>query len=133
MILIDDTVPASLHSAHRDRAAIARERMKLGIKDGTWHGDVYKMVFAINDFHPSLNFVTFASGGNPQTLVWRSKGRPRAPLLDSLEAVQRLDYWRMRELEPHMALLPEPAAFAYFEADIARLGWLAAAADSADS
>ncbi len=123
IIMIDDTVPSSLYSAQRDRQAMQAERKQQGNTELAWHGDIYKMLAAIHDFHPSYNYVTFSTGGAPQSMVWRSKGFARSPLFDSLEAVQRLDYWKMRTLPDMRRALPEPEAFALLTADLTARGW----------
>jgi len=123
VVLIDDTVPESLYSAQRNRAAMLAERKQLGLAGGSWHGDIYKMVYAIHDFHPSHAYLTFGSGGNPQTLVWKSKGFPRTPLFDNLEAIQRLDYWKMRQFKDAQRKMPEEQVFTSFLEDVTPRGW----------
>ena len=66
--------------------------------------DVYKVVFAIHDFHLGLRYATITDAGSRQTLVWRSHGEARRPIFDSLEAISRLSYFDFLEgrqrLEP---------------------------------
>ena len=128
VILIDDTIPSSLYSAQRDFDRIMAERQRLGrAGDGTWHGDVYKMVLAINDFHPSLDYVTITGDGNPQTVVWRSNARKRQPLLGSMERIDRLDHFEYQLLQPQLHQLPEKDANQYMTSAFTKLGWFAAA------
>ena len=72
-------------------------RSALGDDDLSWHGDTFKVVFALHDFHPGLNYRTIVGSGNPQTLVWRSKSRGRSRAPGSMEAISRLSYFDLLE------------------------------------
>jgi hypothetical protein len=92
VIVLDDTVPSDMFSMMRDQAECNRMRRQHGVVGRSWHGDVCKVVFAIHDFFPNLDYRTISDAGNPQTVVIR---RPRAafkPKWNSLEAISRLDY-----------------------------------------
>lgn len=103
IILIDDTLPSSAYSAIKDPAESVRARREAGITGpGPWHGDVFKTVFAIHDFHPGLNYLTLSDTGNPQTVVWRSKAFRREPLFNDFEPISRMDY---EQLQTHMDFL----------------------------
>jgi hypothetical protein len=125
VILIDDTVPTSLYSSQRERGMQAQELESRGLQGLVWHGDVYKMLVAIHDFHPTLDFVTITTDGNPQTLVWRSKARPRTPLIGSFEGIERLDYFEFKRLLPQLNAMSEETAMTYARRQFERLGWFA--------
>nr|WP_294517318.1 class I SAM-dependent methyltransferase [uncultured Rhodopila sp.] len=93
VILLDDTRPSDVYSSLPDAGDASRFRRQAGGESADWHGDVFKAVFYINDFWPSLNYRTFYSGGNPQTLVWRSLSERHAPLFNSLELISRLSFF----------------------------------------
>ena len=94
--LIDDTVPCDVYSALRDQEQCLRERSRLGPQsNGSWHGDVYKVVYAIHDFCPNLNYVTIIDQGNPQTIVWREPRESFAPSFATLEDISRVSYFDM--------------------------------------
>jgi Methyltransferase domain len=93
VILIDDTKPSDVYSAIPDFEKAIRHRRAAGGDSPCWHGDTFKVVFAIHDFHPALNYRTIVGSGNAQTLVWRSIEGRRAPRFDSLEAIARLTYF----------------------------------------
>ena len=104
-IILDDTVPDDAYSTVKDPAASYRYRdidkaPKLG-----WQGDVYKTVFYIHDFFPSLNYRTITGMGNPQTIVWRANGMQRTPVFGDMERISRLSYFDLKE---HLAVL-QPA------------------------
>jgi hypothetical protein len=61
-----------------------------------WHGDVFKVVFYIHDFWPSLNYRTIVGSGNAQTLVWRANALSRAPRFNDLERISRLTYFDLQ-------------------------------------
>lgn len=107
-ILIDDTLPVDVYSAHRQQGAAIRLRREAGGKGGAWHGDVFKIVFMIHDFFPFLDYRTILGSGNPQTLVWRAEGLARKPVFDSLEAISRLTWFDLQDR--HAVLQPATEA-----------------------
>ena len=67
-------------------------RKETGSEKNQWHGDVYKVVFAIAKFFPLWSYKTIMTGGNPQTVLWRQP-RKRPGLFSSLEEISRLSYF----------------------------------------
>jgi len=112
LIVIDDTVPSDVYSSLTNPRAAQRFRRRAGGRGGAWHGDVYKLVFAIHDFFPLLSFCTVATGGNPQTLVWRETRADFRPQFDSLETISRMDFFDMQRHRALMRMLPEEEALA---------------------
>lgn len=111
VIVIDDTVPSNVFSAMPDVGDSVRFRERAGVEDSSWHGDVYKIVFYLHDFWPSLSYRTIIGSGNPQTVVWRSNGFRRASRFDNLEVISRLTYYQLidnldvlRECEENVAI-----------------------------
>lgn len=93
VLLIDDTVPSDIFSAIPDASQALKLRAASGSPSKAWHGDVYKLVFAIHDFFPMLDFATVTDRGNPQTFVWRgTRKQPFRPKFGSLEAISRTSY-----------------------------------------
>jgi hypothetical protein len=92
--LIDDTVPCDAYSALPDMDTALVKRYRAGLQDGSWHGDVFKTVFAIHDLCPEISYCTLVSG-NPQTILWRSKGNKRKPAFSSLQEISSLNYYDM--------------------------------------
>jgi hypothetical protein len=97
VILLDDTWPNDVYSSLPDMNATFKYRKAAGLDNSSWHGDVFKTVFYIHDFWPSLNYRTIVGSGNQQTLVWRANGEHRKPLFNSLERISRLSYFEMIE------------------------------------
>ncbi len=92
VILIDDTLPVDVYSAMPDPAKALAYRTRTGDDSRAWHGDVYKVVYAIHDYHITLDYRTILGSGNPQTVVWRSP-ICRKPFRSSMEALARLTYF----------------------------------------
>jgi hypothetical protein len=99
--VIDDTVPRDIYSAWPDFQEAVRQRRAAGGKSGAWHGDVFKVVFAIRDFFPTMNFCTVTEA-NPQTLVWFETRRDFKPLFDSLETIPRMSYFDFNRHETEL-------------------------------
>ena len=105
IILINGTRPDDVYSALRNQGQALAERARSGSgADRRWQGDVFKVVCALHDFHPSLNYRTIVGAGSPQTLVWASKAGWRSPRFDCLEAITRLSYF---DLQEHLDILRE--------------------------
>jgi methyltransferase family protein len=97
VILIDDTLPSDVFSAIPDPGRALSHRARTGSDNQAWHGDTYKVVYAIHDFHLGLDYRTIIESGNPQTLVWQSSNIRRPPAVPSMEALTRLSYFDLLE------------------------------------
>ncbi len=91
--ILDDTVPCDPYSAIPDMQKSFMYKKRSGLPAISWHGDVYKTVFAIHDFHPEFSYATYVDRDNPQTLLWRAATENRQPFIDSLEAINHLSYF----------------------------------------
>lgn len=109
--IIDDTVPSDVYSSWpNQREATSFRHSDFAVARGTWQGDVFKMVFAIHDFFPTLSYCTVATGGNPQTIVWRQPRTDFAPVFNNLETVSRQTYFDFKRQFDLMRSQPEGAA-----------------------
>jgi hypothetical protein len=97
--IIDDTLPSDVFSAIEDHHDRARFRSELGLTSLAWHGDVYKVVFLIHDFFPTLSYVTIRTHGNPQTVVWKQQRKNFKPRFNNLEAISRLSFFDMKKCD----------------------------------
>lgn len=104
VIIIDDTKPSDVFSAIPEFRASISARKAAGLPGAPWHGDVFKVVFALHDFHPTYNYRTIGGSGNPQTLVWKSNQGWRKPIFNSFERISRLSYF---DLQTHIEILRE--------------------------
>lgn len=100
--IIDDTVPIDIYSAQKIQAeALALRKQERRAESFAWHGDVYKVIFALHDFFPAFSYCTIATGGNPQTFAWMEK-TSRTPKFNDLERISRMDYF---EFTRHIDLM----------------------------
>ena len=79
IILIDDVVPDDEWSAIPDQALAIEKKRAAGRLDHRWQGDVFRVILAIAEHHPDLDFRVIGESGprdNPQAVVWR-RGLPR--------------------------------------------------------
>lgn len=74
VILIDDVVPNDQHSALPIEQEALEARRDAGLPSLEWHGDVYKVMLAIRDLHPNLDFRVIQNNvDNPQAIVWQKE------------------------------------------------------------
>lgn len=74
VIVIDDVVPSDRFSAIPNQMEAIDARHRSGGTNFEWHGDVYKVLLAISEFHPDLHFrVISPESGNPQAVLWQSE------------------------------------------------------------
>jgi hypothetical protein len=100
--LIDDTVPSDVYSVLPSPQEAVRTRRCLGLKSRAWHGDTYKVIFAIHDLFPRFSYCTIVGSGNPQTIVWQESRADFAPYFASIEAIERVDYFEFMKLRPRI-------------------------------
>ena len=112
VILIDDVRPNDVYSTMASWEQACKARQEQGNFDGSWHGDVFKVLFALHDFHPGLNYRTIIGADNPQALVWRSNLGGREPLFNSMEKISRLSYFNLIENLNILRYCSEEEAFA---------------------
>jgi hypothetical protein len=93
--LIDDVFPTDVYSAWPNQSEAVRFRKEAGGEGPAWHGDVFKIVFALHDFFPMFSYVTLGAGANFQALVWKSPRTGYSPIFSTLEAIERLTYFDM--------------------------------------
>jgi hypothetical protein len=117
--LIDDVFPVDVYSSLPiQRESIRFRRRERNDSNPAWHGDIYKLVFAIHDFFPTMSYVTLMGAGNPQTIAWKAPRKNFAPLLNSMEAIERLGYFDMLNREDIFNALSENEAFECFFASM---------------
>ena len=110
-ILLDDTIPIDAHSAIRSQAEAVRARQNAGLRGQFWHGDVYKLVFFVNDFLRHWEYVTIVGGGNPQTLIWRRNSiscRPK--IFNRIKDIDEMSYENFNELRGKLSEADERTA-----------------------
>jgi predicted O-methyltransferase YrrM len=119
VFLIDDVVPMDEFSALPDQRGARQARLDAtGVRRKGWHGDVYKVIFAIHDLHPEFSFVTIESGDNPQTIVWRKRRENVVPVFGTVEAVDKIDYAEFVRQKVLFNIQPEAAALQMLAATV---------------
>jgi len=93
--LIDDTVPCDVYSAIPDYEMSLDGYRQAGLSCNGWHGDVYKTIFAIHDYHPEFSYCTLTGGANSQTILWKSEISTRKPIFSSITEINSLSYYSM--------------------------------------
>jgi hypothetical protein len=109
--LIDDVLPVDVYSALPVESEALKNRKRAGGDGPQWHGDVYKLVFVLHDFFPMFSYVTITGSGNPQTLLWKVPRNGFSPLLNSMEAIERLSYFDLLKRMEVLNAKTEEAAF----------------------
>ena len=89
--MIDDVYPNDAFSILEDQEECYRLRSEAGKgRNLSWHGDIFKVAFAIHDLRPEFSFAT-AKSRNPQMIIWRS---PRTPekRFENIVQIDNLNY-----------------------------------------
>jgi hypothetical protein len=99
VVLLDDSIPSDEASALPDpiESTKLRKQLNLYSHGSPWHGDVYKVVLALNEFHLThIEFMTIENSGNAQTLVWFRAGFGPKDVInaeeEALEPISKLNY-----------------------------------------
>ena len=118
VILIDDVVPSDVFSSLRDHSHSIMFREMNNQVGGAWHGDVFRVIFFLHDFFPTLSYATIEGGGNSQTLIWRSRRKGFKPRFNSLETIERLSYFDLYNNFDLMNMMDEDTAIAKMEHEL---------------
>jgi len=117
--LIDDVFPVDVYSSLKtQRESIKFRRRERDDDSSEWHGDIYKLIFAIHDFFPTVSYVTLMGSGNPQTIAWKAPRNNFAPIFNSMEAIERLGYFDMLNRKEIFNAQLEDEAFECFFASM---------------
>jgi hypothetical protein len=89
IIVIDDVLPSSYFASIRDLDVLYKLRSAQVAPDGAWMGDVYRLVYFIQNFYQSFSYRTIKDN-HGQLVVW-NKSRPSVPQA-TVETISRLPY-----------------------------------------
>lgn len=103
VILIDDVLPDDDLSAIPDLNEALSLKVKAGITDGRWHGDVWKIIPTIHKFHPELEFVLIQSSSqgldNVQAILWQSRPALTTPPVGATQFLKNLHTFRFSDAQ----------------------------------
>lgn len=105
--MVDDTYPNDVYSTIIPARKAMQFRKEAGGQGQAWHGDIFKIVFALHDFFPSFSFCTIKTKGNPQTLLWKQARKHFKPLFSDLEVISRLNFFEIKEYNQIFNLVSE--------------------------
>ena len=96
-ILIDDVFPNDKYSFIPDQYLSYTERAKSvapnSMTDYRWHGDIFKVVALIHDYHQNLHFRTFwDQESNPQTVIWWDFPENRTRRFTGITEISNMSY-----------------------------------------
>ena len=96
-ILIDDVFPNDEYSFIPDQDKAYAERARAVapniLTEYSWHGDIFKVIAIIHDYHQNLHFRTFWEvGSNPQTVVWWDYPENRTKRFSGLAEISSISY-----------------------------------------
>lgn len=109
--IIDDTIPADPYSALPSQSTSYAYRTRAQLAGRPWHGDVFKTVFAIHDFHPEFSYCTHTNAGNPQTVLWQTPHNNRTPVWGNIQNIAALSYFDLLEFAHLLVPVPEDLMF----------------------
>lgn len=96
--IFDDTIPSDPYSAIPNQSLCYEYRSAAGLKSTAWHGDIYKILFALNDFHKNFSYITLFDIGNPKTIVWKTEFfTPRKSFTQNIDQIENLNYFDLIE------------------------------------
>jgi hypothetical protein len=108
IIMLDDIFPSDIYSSFRDWNETMALRKRLGSSSGDWHGDVYKMLFFINDFFPALSFATIDDSlSNRQLAVWKKQRASFTPIFNDVRRIAEATYADLLKHEKVCNLMSE--------------------------
>ena len=120
--LINDAIPVDVFSSIKSQPKAHKYRRLYGQSndaDGkAWHGDVFKLIYAVHDFFPNLSYRVVATG-NPQMVVIRRQRKDFSPRLNDLEQISRLTYFDLLDDQPRLNLASEDEVVTWLESSLA--------------
>lgn len=91
IIVIDDVIPASYAASLPDLDQSRTFWEVTANPDGSWMGDVYKVIMFLAQFMPTYNYATVAEN-HGQTLLWKQKRKLPEQSMKNIEAISRASY-----------------------------------------
>lgn len=90
IIIVDDVIPNTYAASLPDLELSRRFWAATSNPDGSWMGDVFRLVFFVHHYMPFFRYATVAEN-HGQMIMWRANSPSPGPLLD-VERIARLEY-----------------------------------------
>jgi len=106
-ILVDDVYPNDEFSFNPNQEQAYQQRAlsvaPAPLEDYSWHGDIFKVMAIVHDYHQRLSYRTFFNkGSNPQSVIWREYSGDRPAKFGGLNDIASIKY---QSLQENMAIL----------------------------
>ncbi len=121
IIIMDDTLPRDPYSSIPNFEKSLFYRKMANVGDDPWHGDVFKTIFAIHDYHKLFSYTTNITTGYAKTIIWQTKKESsRKKIFPSLRNILSLSYFDMLDLASVLVPLEEEKAIEMIYKEIGR-------------
>jgi len=91
IIIIDDVIPNSYVASLPDITIVAKLWQDLGMRDRSWMGDVYKLVFLLQSSFQQWSYATVQQN-HGQLVLWRQSRHASSLGKRKIEQISRLEY-----------------------------------------
>jgi hypothetical protein len=91
VIIIDDVIPNSYHASLREFESFEEVRKASSSADGSWMGDVFRLVFFIETFLQQYSYAT-VSENHGQLVLWPERRPDKSLIRRQVEQISRLEY-----------------------------------------
>ncbi len=91
ILVVDDVWPSSYAASIPDVKRFENFQKAVGNPDGSWMGDVYRLVFFIQQYLPLFNYATVLEN-HGQTVMWRGRRPSTGEYVTKVEKIARLEY-----------------------------------------
>jgi hypothetical protein len=92
IILMDDVIPSDEFSSWRNSGEAVAARLAAGGSNYNWHGDTYKVLIALKDYHPELEWCVINEEPNPQAIIWKKKDQDVVQCLAPFNSYDSVNY-----------------------------------------
>jgi hypothetical protein len=90
-IVVDDVIPSSYAASLPDLELMRRYISAINSTDGSWMGDVYRVVLFVQSFMPLFSYATVTEN-HGQMVIWKEARSVPQPAHRTVESVCRAEY-----------------------------------------
>jgi hypothetical protein len=92
LVLMDDVIPVDEFSSWRDHHEALEARKAFGGTSLNWNGDIFKVLLALRDYHPELDWCVINQEPNPQAVIWKKREVDTVSLLAPFDVYDSVTY-----------------------------------------